>query len=53
MERKDFMKRWIKNVLMISIIVLLSVGLAYTGVYAKKHVHASNSTITTNKGDTL
>lgn len=53
MERKDFMKRWIKNVLVISIIVLLSVGLAYTGVYAKNHVHASNSTITTNKGDTL
>lgn len=39
------MKRWIKNVLMISIIVLLSVGLAYTGVYAKDHMHASNRTM--------
>lgn len=36
------MKRWIKNGLMISIIVLLSVGMVCTGVYAKDHIQASS-----------
>ncbi len=36
------MKRWIKNGLMISIIVLLSVGMVCTGVYAKDHIQVSS-----------
>ena len=37
------MKRWTKNVVMISIIIVLSIGMAFTGVYAKNHLETSGN----------